>query len=66
MELSGSENDLYIQSMLLNDKISNNSTYISVNQTEALDFRWRKIHTATQKRFTKMFTKSSIITNGEF
>ena len=35
MELSGSENDLYIQSMLLNDKISNNSTYISVNQTEA-------------------------------
>lgn len=66
MELSGSENDLYIQSMLLNDKISNNSTYISVNQTEALDFRWGKIHTATQKRFTKMFTKSSIITNGEF
>ena len=28
MELSGSENDLYIQSMLLNDNISNNSNII--------------------------------------
>ena len=57
---------IFIFSLLLNDKISNNITYIPVNQTEAQDFRWRKIHTATQKSFTKMFTKFSVITNGEF